>query len=285
MVGEEGGRLVEAARGGGEPADGPVRAVPAVLSGHPARVQRRQGLLRLLGDGEERRTAWAEQELEAARDRVVVGSGVQRQPARGLGGVEEDPGAVRGGRRANRVEVGDPAVGGLYGGEGDQRGRGPHRLGQAVQRGVPHPQIPTDREGADDRAELSLGYQHFGTRLQRGSDQTDMDGDRAAGGDPVGTDTDEPGEPGPCGVHGVEAAGARTGARGVLVGERLHRLDGAVGQQPAAGGVEIRGLGSKLGGYGLGERGDLHASSLNAPQLIVNHEELRGTPSNAYRCG
>ncbi len=170
-----------------------------------------------------------------------------------------------GGRGPHRVQIREPAVGGLHGGEGDERGLGTHRVGQLRQRDVAHPQVAAHRERGDDRTELPLGSQHFGTGRQRAGDQTYMDGDRAADGDPAGVDTGETRETAPGPVHRLEIARTVSAARGVPLGEGSHRVDGAAGQQSAGGRVEVGGFRRELGGHRTAERRDHHGPSLNPP--------------------
>ena len=127
----------------------------------------------------------SEEPFEGAADDVVVVVGAQRQPAGGLGGVDEGAGAVRGGRGADRREVGDGAVGRLDRADGDERRAGPHRAGQLRQRDRAERQVPAARERVHQGTEVAVGDEYFGARRQPRGDLADARGDGRADGDTV----------------------------------------------------------------------------------------------------
>lgn len=89
-------------------------------------------------------------------------------------------------------------------------------------------------------------------------------------------DTGEPGEGGTGGADGLEVPGTRPAPARVLLGQRVHGVDGPAGQQTATGGVEIGRLGRELGA----SQG-VHEPTLEPAYLIVNRLILMSTPKQS----
>ncbi|CAM5241183.1 hypothetical protein SHIRM173S_09747 [Streptomyces hirsutus] len=108
----------------------------------------------------------AQQPLVDDGDGVVEGTGVDRQPADGLGEVDVGTRAVFPGRLPQRGQIGDPAVGGLHGADGDEGGVRADGLGEPLQRHGPHLEVAADVERVEHRGEVVLDGEHLGARLQ-----------------------------------------------------------------------------------------------------------------------
>ena len=119
---------------------------------------RRQVVDQLGAEGEVGRAPGREQPLVAAAGGVGEAARVDRQPADGLGGVQQHlgPGAFGGGVQG--IEVDDPAVSGLHRGDRNERGARGHRVRDALQRDLPHldPAGRTARGTPDSSLMLSI---------------------------------------------------------------------------------------------------------------------------------
>ena len=100
---------------------------PRAVAGVPTGGVHDQRVGPIRRDCEERRAARRQQPLVATADRVGEIGGAYREPAGRLGDVEQHRGAGSCGRRAQRVQVGDPTIGGLHGQYRDQAGLLRHR--------------------------------------------------------------------------------------------------------------------------------------------------------------
>ena len=237
-----GGRGVEPAGIGCEPQrPAEVRRVH-VLAGEPAGGGRDDLGEPLRRDRHVRGAARREQPLVARHDDDVEAVPVEREPAAGLGCVDERQRAVGLGRRGDRGEVGHLAGRHLHGAERDDVGRAsiaPASSAAGTVRTVT-PRCAWTRNGKSVEVNSTSGAS---TRDPSGSDEAT----RPTSPETVaptatvdGGDADEPRERPPRRLGRVAPLLPARPARAPVVERRLERIPGRPRRQPEARGVEVR---------------------------------------------
>ena len=251
--GEPGGRGVEAAGVVREPQRRPDVGLVDVLARVPARLRRQDRVEALGGDGHPRRPAWRDQPLVAGGDEEVEAIGVERQPARGLRGVDDGEDVVGIGRGEDRVEVSHLARGHLHRAEGDGVGALVDRLGQPCRRDGRDLEPGLDEEREEGRGELDLRDHDAAAGRQRRGDEADEAGHGRADRDAARIRVDELRELG-AGAFGrlAPALPARAPAT-PLVEHLLQRVPAGLRRQAVARGVQVGALGREEGA-GVGDR-------------------------------
>ena len=169
-------RGVEPSRVVGQAQRRAVDRGPHVRAGVPPRRVGTDLVEALRADRQERGAARRDEPLVRGAGQEVEAAGVERQPPARLRRVHERPGPVRGGRRRDRIEVGQLARGGLHGADGDEMRAAVDRVGHVGER--------HDRD-LDTAVGLGEEREQHGGEVALGGDDPRAVGDRRG---------DEPGQ-------------------------------------------------------------------------------------------
>jgi hypothetical protein len=212
-----------------------------VLARVPAGEQRLRTLLQPLGEDEEGRASRRHQPLVVGADERIEPRGVERQPAAGLGRVDDRQRLVRGGRPEHGVDVRDRSVRRLDGAEGDHVRQFVDRVGELCEGDRDDVEaLLVDEERKEQRGEVDLRDDHAGAVRHRRRQHTDERRHGRSRRHPLRRHADEAAEE-PARALGrvVPVFPARTAVPPVL--ERgLKRLPGRSRRQPVARGVQVR---------------------------------------------
>lgn len=179
--------------------------------------------------------------LVGAAGQVVEAGRVEREPAAGLGRVEEGRAALRPRGVGDLLELGDPPVRRLHGAQRHEIDARPELVGDPFERNGhdPHPALALDQEREQHRGEVLVGTQHRSARRQRGGHHAGKGGDLAPGCNlPLGH-TDQAGERRAAPGHPAVVARCRGCPAPPLVDRLAQILYGARRREPDGRGVEI----------------------------------------------
>ena len=237
---EPGRRRIQPPGGVGDPERSAVVRPVRVVSGVPAGEQRLGPVEQPLRRRHERRAARGEQPLVARADERVEARRVEREPAAGLGRVDDRQRLVRGGRPEHGVDVGDRSVRRLDGAEGHDVRQLVHRVGEPVERDRHHVEpLLVHQEREQQGGEIDLRHDHAGAVGHRGRDYADEGRDGRSRRHPLGWHADQPAEQLACPVGRLVPVLPARPAVPPVVERDLERVERRPRRQPVARGVEI----------------------------------------------